>query len=77
MDKNYPNINIVIPMAGNGRAFKEAGYAFPKPLIDIGGKTMIEHVPKAGMILKFNFNFHRNLFRQLCHISFLHNDPTI
>jgi dTDP-glucose pyrophosphorylase len=37
-------LNIVIPMAGGGRSFKEAGYAFPKPLIDISGKTMISLV---------------------------------
>jgi NDP-sugar pyrophosphorylase family protein len=37
-------INILIPMAGRGGAFIEAGFAFPKPMIDIGGKTMIEVV---------------------------------
>src|ERR1035437_7915838 len=37
-------LNIVIPMAGRGSRFQEAGYAFPKPLIDINGKTMIEVV---------------------------------
>ncbi|MBI3442665.1 MAG: glycosyltransferase family 2 protein [Candidatus Sungbacteria bacterium] len=37
-------LNIVIPMAGQGAPFKDAGYAFPKPLIDIKGKTMIEVV---------------------------------
>lgn len=37
-------INIVIPMAGRGSRFAEAGYTFPKPLIDIHGKTMIEIV---------------------------------
>lgn len=37
-------LNIVIPMAGKGSRFQEAGYAFPKPLIDINGKTMIEVV---------------------------------
>lgn len=31
-------------MAGLGSRFKEAGYTFPKPLIDVGGKTMIEVV---------------------------------
>ncbi len=31
-------------MAGGGSKFEEAGYAFPKPLIDIRGKTMIEVV---------------------------------
>lgn len=37
-------LNIVIPMAGAGKKFQEAGYAFPKPLIDIHGKTMIQVV---------------------------------
>ena len=37
-------LNIVIPMAGKGSRFQEAGYAFPKPLIDINGRTMIEVV---------------------------------
>lgn len=31
-------------MAGLGSRFRDAGYAFPKPLIDIKGKTMIEVV---------------------------------
>jgi NDP-sugar pyrophosphorylase family protein len=39
-------LNIVIPLAGRGTPFKEAGYAFPKPVIDIDGKTMIEVVAK-------------------------------
>ncbi len=42
--KNKKHINILIPMAGRGGKFTEAGYAFPKPLIDIHGKTMIEIV---------------------------------
>ena len=37
-------INIVIPMAGAGSRFFDAGYALPKPLIDVCGKTMIEVV---------------------------------
>lgn len=39
-------LNIVIPMAGRGSRFKDAGYVFPKPLIDVKGKTMIEVVIK-------------------------------
>jgi NDP-sugar pyrophosphorylase family protein len=35
-------LNIVIPMAGRGSRFEKAGYVFPKPLIDVRGKTMIE-----------------------------------
>ena len=29
-------------MAGRGKRFESAGYSFPKPLIDINGKTMIQ-----------------------------------
>src|SRR3989344_2425927 len=38
------NINIVIPLSGEGTSFKNAGYTFPKPLIDIDGKPMIQLV---------------------------------
>lgn len=37
-------INIVVPMAGLGSRFSNAGYKDPKPLIRIGSKRMIEHV---------------------------------
>lgn len=38
------SLNIVIPMAGCGSRFQEAGYTLPKPLIEIYGKAMIEVV---------------------------------
>ncbi|MGM9559677.1 NTP transferase domain-containing protein [Veillonellaceae bacterium WCA-693-APC-5D-A] len=37
-------LNIVIPMAGRGSRFANAGYKMPKPLIDVNGKPMIEWV---------------------------------
>lgn len=37
-------INILIPMAGKSHYFSEENYPFPKPLIEIAGRTMIEHV---------------------------------
>jgi len=37
-------INIVIPMAGRGSRFEEKGYTFPKPLIEIRRRPMIEVV---------------------------------
>lgn len=37
-------LNIVIPMAGNGSRFTEAGYSDPKPLIPVHGIPMIEVV---------------------------------
>ena len=38
------NLNVLIPMAGAGSRFAEAGYTFPKPLIDVNGKPMIQVV---------------------------------
>jgi len=37
-------INVVIPMAGLGSRFADAGYKNPKPFIDVNGKPMIERV---------------------------------
>lgn len=37
-------LNIVVPMAGRGSRFADAGYTDPKPLIDVHGKHMIEVV---------------------------------
>tara|TARA_A100001035_G_scaffold280327_1_gene285540 strand:+ start:318 stop:1694 length:1377 start_codon:yes stop_codon:yes gene_type:complete len=38
------NLNILIPMAGRGSRFADAGYTFPKPLIEVHGKPMIQVV---------------------------------
>lgn len=38
------NMNILIPMAGAGSRFAIAGYTFPKPLIEVSGKPMIQLV---------------------------------
>jgi HAD superfamily hydrolase (TIGR01509 family) len=37
-------LNVLIPMAGAGSRFQQAGYTFPKPLIDVKGKPMIQVV---------------------------------
>ena len=37
-------LNVLIPMAGAGSRFEKAGYTFPKPLIEIHGKPMIQVV---------------------------------
>lgn len=37
-------MNVLIPMAGAGSRFEKAGYALPKPLIDVDGKPMIQVV---------------------------------
>jgi HAD superfamily hydrolase (TIGR01509 family) len=38
------NMNVLIPMAGAGSRFQKAGYTFPKPLIEVNGKPMIQVV---------------------------------
>ncbi|CAO3363712.1 glycosyltransferase family 2 protein [Azospirillum palustre] len=44
--KNMPPVRatILIPMAGRGSRFADAGYDKPKPFIDVNGLTMIERV---------------------------------
>ena len=46
--KNIPwmnkKMNVLIPMAGAGSRFVSAGYTFPKPLIEVDGKPMIQVV---------------------------------
>ena len=37
-------MNVLIPMAGAGSRFEQAGYTFPKPLIEVKGKPMIQLV---------------------------------
>lgn len=50
-------LTIVIPMAGSGARFRNAGYELPKPFIDVKGKPMIQrvmenlNVPSATFVL--------------------------
>ncbi len=37
-------LNVLVPMAGAGSRFEKAGYSFPKPLIEINSKPMIQVV---------------------------------
>jgi dTDP-glucose pyrophosphorylase len=37
-------MNIVVPMAGRGSRFAAVGYVDPKPLIEVGGKPMVQWV---------------------------------
>jgi HAD superfamily hydrolase (TIGR01509 family) len=61
MDTNHnlpwidKNLNVVIAMAGLGSRFIEKGYTFPKPMIDVFGKPMIQVVVE-------NLNMDANYF---------------
>ncbi len=37
-------MQLIIPMSGIGKRFKDAGYDVPKPFIQISGKPIVEHV---------------------------------
>lgn len=49
-------MNVLIPMAGNGSRFAQAGYTFPKPLIEVHGKPMIQVVVE-NLAVDANFIF--------------------
>jgi HAD superfamily hydrolase (TIGR01509 family) len=50
------DLNIVIPMAGEGSRFIKSGYTFPKPLIEVWQKPMIQLVLES-LGLKGNYIF--------------------
>lgn len=47
-------MNVLIPMAGAGKRFFDAGYIFPKPLIEVDNKPMIQWVIES---LNLNANY--------------------
>lgn len=50
-------INIVIPMAGMGKRFAEAGYTLPKPLLRIEDREIIGHIIDTMKMPKAQFIF--------------------
>lgn len=49
-------MNVLIPMAGAGSRFASQGYTFPKPLIEVKGKPMIQVVVE-NLNIKANYIF--------------------
>ena len=49
-------MNVLIPMAGAGSRFADAGYTFPKPLIEVNGKPMIQVVVE-NLNIEANYTF--------------------
>ncbi len=81
MKYNGEDFNVLIPMAGAGSRFAQAGYTFPKPLIEVLGKPMIQLVVEnlninANFIYlvqkehyeKYNLNYLLNLLTPNCTI---------
>ena len=58
-------MNVLIPMAGAGSRFEKAGYTFPKPLIEIRGKPMIQLVvDNLNIEVKYIFIVQKNHFEK-------------
>ena len=49
-------LNVLIPMAGAGSRFQQAGYTFPKPMIQVHDKPMIQ-VVVDNLGLEANYHF--------------------
>jgi len=75
------DLNILIPMAGLGSRFSNAGYTFPKPLIEVNGKPMIQvvvdnlgfdatftYVVQEEHYEKYNLKYLLNLITPNCNI---------
>ncbi|MEK6925729.1 MAG: glycosyltransferase family 2 protein [Nanoarchaeota archaeon] len=50
-------INVIIPMAGKGQRFINAGYTLPKPMLDIEGKPIIQHIIDSMRVPNAQFIF--------------------
>ena len=74
-------LNIVIPMAGAGKRFREAGYVFPKPLIEINNLPMINWVVNS-LNIKANYIFivqknHLEKYNLKSSLNFIVKNPKI
>ena len=74
-------MNIIIPMAGEGKSFKNAGYTFPKPLVEVNEQPMVqvavENLNTEGKFIflvrkehyeKYSLNYLLNLIAPGCKI---------
>lgn len=74
-------LNVLIPMAGAGSRFQSAGYTFPKPLVEVEGKPMIQavvenlnvtanfiYIVQQEHFLQYNLGYLLNLITPGCKI---------
>ena len=76
------NLNVLIPMAGAGSRFEKAGYTFPKPLIDVNGRPMIQVVVENLGFSDSKHSFivqesHRKKYNLDSMLSIISKDPNI
>lgn len=60
------DFNILVPMAGAGSRFATAGYTFPKPLIEVNHKPMIQVVVEnLNIKAKFIYIVQKNIMKDI------------
>jgi len=80
------SMNIIIPAAGAGSRFAKVGYTFPKPLIDVNGKPMIQviveniniegnytYIVQKKHYDKYNLKYLLNMITPDCNIVTINN----
>ena len=68
------HVNIVIPMAGNGSRFANAGYKDPKPFIPVFGSPMISWVVRnLGVTAKYTFIIRKDFEETYAAREYLHS----
>lgn len=73
---NGGQMNVLIPMAGAGSRFADAGYSFPKPLIDVAGTPMIKAVvDNLAIDAKYTYIVQKDHYEKY-NLSFLLNAIT-
>ena len=77
-------LNILLPLAGSSELFANAGYIYPKMLIEIAGKAMIESVLENPLKIKGGYRFIFILKEEDCHkyhadnvLKLLTDNPTL
>lgn len=62
-------VNVIIPCAGEGRRFKEAGYDLPKPLINVLGDPLIckviDSITSDNIYIVYHQSLDKYLFRHI------------
>jgi len=50
-------LKIIVPLAGSSELYKNAGYVYPKPLIEVNGVLMIELIIEKTINIKVPYQF--------------------
>jgi len=64
-------MQIIIPLSGIGKRFIDAGYNIPKPLIEVDGMPMIEHVVNLCLSNQNLLLFHNVIYNYPIYSSLL------